>query len=111
MVYTGMDGRNTSRSTYSDKANPVTTHSSKHGRQPLKQSTVSQEYSPVSSEENQLDYLIEEGEIEQLSQEEAEPEKSGFKGLFRSHLFKPLLAKAKSATGLELNTKPPYFHM
>ncbi|KAG8139937.1 hypothetical protein E2320_002663, partial [Naja naja] len=88
-------------------ANPVTTHSSKHGRQPLKQSVVSQEYLLVSSEEDQLDYSIEEGEIEELSEEEAEPEKSGFKGLFRPHLFKPLLPKAKSATGLELNTKPP----
>ncbi|KAG8127967.1 hypothetical protein E2320_014848 [Naja naja] len=74
------------------------THRSKHHKPP-KQSAVLQPYSPVSSEEEQSDYSVEEGEIETLSEEETEPEKSGFRGIFRPHLFKPLLAMAKSATG------------
>ncbi|KAG8131074.1 hypothetical protein E2320_017605, partial [Naja naja] len=49
------------------------------------------------------DCLVEEGEIDSLSEEETEPEVSDIKGLFKPHLFKALLAKAKSATGLEFN--------
>ncbi|KAG8130890.1 hypothetical protein E2320_017442 [Naja naja] len=63
---------------------------------------------PLQAESRRMNnYSIEEGEIESLSEEETEPEISDTKGLFKPHLFKALLAKAKSATGLELNKETP----
>ncbi|KAG8140364.1 hypothetical protein E2320_003058 [Naja naja] len=59
--------------------------------------------SPATSEDEHSDCLVEEGEIDSLSEEETEPEVSDTKGLFKPRLFKALLAKAKSATGLEFN--------
>ncbi|KAG8134722.1 hypothetical protein E2320_007808 [Naja naja] len=52
-------------------ANPLISHRSKRTtRQSLKQYAVPLDYSSVSSEEDQSDYSIEEGEIEDLSEEE-----------------------------------------
>ncbi|KAG8131864.1 hypothetical protein E2320_009763, partial [Naja naja] len=78
----GSNGRNTIYSTHS-VTNPVISHHKRTTRQPLKQSVVPLDYSSVSSEEHQSDYSIEEGEIEDLSEYNTEPEKAGFKGLFR----------------------------
>ncbi|KAG8124863.1 hypothetical protein E2320_022310 [Naja naja] len=63
--------------------------------------------SPATSEDEHSDCLVEEGEIDSLSEEEIEPEVSDTKGLFKPHLFKALLAKAKGATGLEFNKETP----